>query len=118
MTTRVHRPQSAATRTPPRTSNAPKNPLAPISATRSRQRRVPRRAGTIEGVEGVERDDLAVGLHEVDAGALHRAEVEVVAVEELRDHHPEGVLVSDLIGDCDLRQAAEQAGELLGGVAL
>src|ERR1700744_5887221 len=72
-----------------------------------------RGAGPIERVEGVKRDDGPVGLDEVDARALDRAEVEVEAVQELRDHHAEGVLVDEAFGRGHLGQAAQQRRQFL-----
>src|SRR6476646_6372195 len=42
-------------------------------------------AVAIEKIVGIEGIDFAVRGHEMDAGALHRADAKVVAVEELHD---------------------------------
>src|SRR5262245_37855877 len=42
-------------------------------------------AVAIEQVVSIERDDLAVRGHEMNAGALHAAEAEIEAVHELHD---------------------------------
>ena len=50
------------------------------------------------------------------AGPLHRPEIEIVTVQELGDHHPEGVVIGQLLRHHGLGQTTEQAGQLVGGV--
>src|SRR5580693_6603087 len=62
----------------------------------------------VEQIVGIERDDLAVGRHEVDAGALDRGNAEIEAVEELNDHDAEDLVVTEIVGNLDLGQATEK----------
>src|SRR4051812_43389669 len=54
-----------------------------------------RLALAVEQVVRVERDDPPVRVHDLDAGALDRAHVEVVRVKELHHDQPEDVFVGD-----------------------
>src|ERR1044072_673490 len=62
----------------------------------------------VEQIVRIERNDLAVRRHEMNAGALHRADAEIVLVEELHDHDAEHLVVAEIGRDLDLRQAAKQ----------
>src|SRR3954447_8717593 len=64
-------------------------------------------AFAIEQVVGVERNDLPLRRHEMNARALHRADAEIVAVEELHDDDAEHLVVSEIGRHLDLRQTAE-----------
>src|SRR5206468_2868448 len=61
----------------------------------------------VEDVVGVERNQAAIGMGDVDAGLLHRADVEGVDVHELHDEHPEDVRVAQLARNGDLREATQ-----------
>src|SRR5262249_34153799 len=74
-------------------------------------------AVAIEQVVGVERDDLPVRRHEVDARPLHATETEVEPVHELHDHDAKHILVREAGGRFEFRQAAEEFGEPLARVA-
>src|ERR1051326_8576128 len=64
-------------------------------------------AFAIEQVVGIERDDLPLRRHEMDAGALHRSDAEIVAVEELHDDDTKHLVVTEIAGHLDLRQATQ-----------
>src|SRR3954454_25361628 len=68
-------------------------------------------AFAIEQIVGVERNDLPLRRHEMDAGALHRTDAEIVAVEELHDDDAEHLVVAEIGRHLHLRQAAEQITE-------
>src|ERR1700694_3346047 len=75
-------------------------------------------AVAVEKIVGVEGDDLAFARDEVNAGALHRGDAEIVAVEELHDDDAEDFVVAEIARHFDLRQAAEQIAEhALGALA-
>src|SRR4030095_12175514 len=65
----------------------------------------------VEEVVRVEGNDPAVGVRDVDAGTLHRPDVEVVGVEELDDEDTEHVVVPERRGRVDPRETAEQIPE-------
>src|SRR5687767_5456245 len=65
----------------------------------------------VEEIVGVEGDDLALRRDEVDAGALHRGDAEIEAVEELHDHDAEDLVVAEVGRHFDLRQAAKEIAE-------
>ena len=60
-----------------RTTSSRDLPCAGAGELRLGQHRLASRARTVEQVEGVERDDRAVRLDEVDTAALHRSQVEI-----------------------------------------
>src|SRR5690348_9355250 len=68
-------------------------------------------SAAIEEIVGVERDDLAFGGDEMDAGALHRRHAEVVLVEELHNHDAKDLVVAEIVRHFDLRQATKQVAE-------
>ena len=57
---------------------------------------------------GVEGDDAAVGVGDVDAGFFDAADVHVPGVEELHDDDAEEVVVAEVCRDFEFRQAAEE----------
>jgi hypothetical protein len=62
----------------------------------------------IEEVVGVEGNEtLRVGVRDVDAGLLDRAEIEALRVDELHDEDAEEVGVAE-VGRGDLRETAEE----------
>src|SRR5947208_2401512 len=65
-------------------------------------------AVAVEQIVGVKGINLAVRRHEMDAGALHRADAEIIAVEELHDHNAKDFVVTEVCGHLHLRQAAQQ----------
>src|SRR5882757_4438579 len=73
-------------------------------------------AVAVEQVVGVERDNLSVRGHEVDAGALDPADAEIEAIHELHDGDAEHVLVAQTLWHRHLRQAAQKFREPLGRV--
>ena len=62
----------------------------------------------VEKVVGVEGDEAAVGVDDVDAGFLDAAYVERVGVDELHDDDAEDVFVGDVVGDEDFGKTAEK----------
>src|SRR5712691_12414106 len=62
----------------------------------------------VEEVVGVEGNQAAIGVHDVDAGFFHGAHVEGVRVEELHDEHAKDIFVAKARGSGNARQAAEQ----------
>src|ERR1700679_790051 len=75
-------------------------------------------AVAIEKIVGVEGDDLRARRHEMDAGAFHRGDTEIVAVEKRDDGDAEDLVVAEIVGHLDLRQAAEQVAQhRLGALA-
>src|SRR5216684_7602702 len=62
----------------------------------------------VEEVVGVEGNQAAIGVHDVDAGFFHGAHVEGVSVEELHDQQAENIFVTEARGSGNARQAAEQ----------
>jgi hypothetical protein len=73
-------------------------------------------AVTIKQVVGVERNDLAPRLDEMNAGALDVADAEIEAIEKLHDGDAEHVLVAEIGRGLEGRQAAQEFGQALAGV--
>src|ERR1700743_3174772 len=70
---------------------------------------------TVEHVVGVEGDEaLAVWVSDVDTGLFDATEVEGLGVNELDDKDAEEVVVAEVFGDEDLREAAEEFAEGAG----
>ena len=63
----------------------------------------------VEHVVGIERDHPSVGMHDVDAGFLDGADIEVMGIQELHDNDPEDVVIGNLLRYGGQRQTAEQA---------
>jgi len=103
-----------AIRIPPNNSFMQSSPPCAIAGKHAR----PFGACPVECIVCVERDDLALRRHEVDAAPLHRAEIEIVAVEELQDHDAEAVRVAQFLRHHRVRQAAQKPGQFLLGVGL
>ena len=69
----------------------------------------------VEHVVGVEGDEtLAVGVGDVDAGFFDAAEIEGLGVDELDDEDAEEIVVAEIFGGEDLREAAEEFAECVG----
>ncbi len=71
----------------------------------------------VEEVVGVEGDEAAVGMDDVDAGFLDAADVEGVGVDELHDDDAENVFVGDVVGDENFGKATEKFAEGAGSAA-
>src|SRR5260370_12486821 len=62
----------------------------------------------VKEIVGVEGNQAAIGVDDVDAGLFHGAHVESVRVEELHDEDAKDIFVAETRGSGNARQAAEQ----------
>ncbi len=62
----------------------------------------------VKQIVGVEGNQAAVGMDDVDAGFLDRADVEGVGVQKLHDQHAKNIFVGQVAGSGDFRQAAQK----------
>src|ERR1700677_773277 len=97
----VHSPDGTRMSSPMTISATPRPVRLPLSGRFSsgmgRHSHVLLKAFAVEKVIGIEGDDLTLRCHEMDAGALHRADAEIVAVEKLHDDNPEDLVVAEIL---------------------
>ena len=62
----------------------------------------------VEEVIGVEGDEAAIGMGDVDTGFFDRADIEGMGVEELDDEDAKNIFVAEIGGSGDARKTAEQ----------
>src|SRR5262249_37198766 len=98
-------------------SSARPHPMR-LRSMRLRKPSIPRRTRTIEGVVGVERNDAALGRHEMDTGALDVGQTEIEAVEKLHDGDAKDVVVARALGHRHVGHAAQEPPHTLLGVCL
>lgn len=68
----------------------------------------------VEQVVGVERDEAAIGVDDVDAGFFDGADVEGVSIEKMDDEHTENIFVAEIGGSGNAREATEKFAEAGG----
>lgn len=68
----------------------------------------------VEEVVGVERDEAAIGVDDVDTGFFDGADVEGVRIEEMDDEHTENILVAEVGGSGNAWEATEKFAEAGG----
>ena len=71
----------------------------------------------IEEVVGVERDEAAIGMGDVDAGFFDRTDLEGMGVEELHDEDAENIFIAEIGGSGDARKTTEEFAKA-GGAGL
>jgi hypothetical protein len=49
----------------------------------------------VKHIKRIKWNNPPIGMHNVDAGTLHRTDIEVKRVEKLYNHHPEYIFVGN-----------------------
>ncbi len=68
----------------------------------------------VKKIVGVERNQSAIGMDDMDAGLFDAADIKSVRVDKLHDQHTEDILIAEFRGRSNFRQAAEEFTQGIG----